>query len=145
VLYHRDLIERLIASTHETCLLLDRDFEAGEEPVKLCIRDGRPVEFRKAIGDIRADFMGEWPGFLKLSPRASQALVATMQAFVDGDGADKPMEEAIREVMLNGSGGAFGWEDITGLPWVEIDFPDDVARARDMILPQIEMPMTARA
>jgi choline kinase len=61
-----------------------------------------------------------------------------MQAFVAGEGADKPMEEAIREVMLTGSGGAFGWEDITGLPWIEIDFPGDVARARDLILPQIE-------
>ncbi len=140
VLYHRGLIERLIASPHETCMLLDRDFEAGEEPVKLCIRDGKPVEFRKAIGDIKADFMGEWPGFLKLSPKAARALVAAMQDFVAGPGADKPMEEAIREIMLNGKGGKFGWEDVTGLPWIEIDFPGDVGRARDMILPQIETP-----
>ena len=145
VLYHRGLIERLIASPHETCLLLDRNFEPGPEPVKLCIRDGRPVEFRKAIGDIKVDVMGEWPGFLKLSPKASRALVASMQAFVSGDGADKPMEEAVRDVMLNGSGGAFGWEDVTGLPWVEIDFPDDVTRARDRILPRIELPVAARA
>lgn len=138
VLYHPELIERLIASPHDTCILLDRDFEAGEEPVKLCIRDGRPVELRKAIGTIKADLMGEWPGFLKLSPQASRALVATMQAFVEGDGADKPMEEAIREVMLSGSGGDFGWEDVTGLPWIEIDFPADVTRAQNTVLPQIE-------
>lgn len=138
VLYHCGLIQRLIASPHETCMLLDQDFEAGEEPVKLCIRDGKPVEFRKAIGDIKADVMGEWPGFLKLSPRAARALVATMEAFVAGPGADKPMEEAIREIMLNGKGGEFGWEDVTGLPWIEIDFPGDVGRARDTVLPQIE-------
>jgi choline kinase len=145
VLYHRGLIERLIESPHDTCMLLDRDFEAGEEPVKLCIRDGRPVEFRKAIGTIKADFMGEWPGFLKLSPQTSRALVATMQVFVEGDGADRPMEEAIREVMLSGSGGEFGWEDVTGLPWIEIDFPADVARARDIVLPQIEALATGQS
>ena len=30
----------------------------------------------------------------------------------------------------------FGCEDVTGMPWTEIDFPDDVvARARDEVLP----------
>ena len=138
VLYHPGLIERLIASPHDSCVLLDREFEAGEEPVKVCIRDRRPVEFGKAVGAITADFMGEWPGFLKLSPKTSRALVATMEAFVERDGADRPMEDAIREVMLSGNGGEFGWEDVTGLPWIEIDFPADVTRAREIILPQIE-------
>jgi choline kinase len=140
VLYHPALIERLIASPHGNCLLLDRDFEQGEEPVKLCVRNGRPVEFGKSIGIIQADVVGEWPGFLKLSPRTSRALVATMETFVQGAGTDRPMEDAIRELMLSGSGGDFGWEDITGLPWIEIDFPADVARARETVLPRIESP-----
>jgi choline kinase len=138
VLYHPGLIERLIASPLDTCILLDRDFEAGEEPMKLCIRHGKPVEFRKMVGAVEADLIGEWPGFLKLSPPTSRALVASMQAFIESGGADLPMEEAIREVMLTGSGGDFGWEDITGLPWIEIDFAADVIRARDVILPRIE-------
>jgi choline kinase len=33
--------------------------------------------------------------------------------------------------------GAFGYEDVTGLPWVEIDFAEDVRRARDEVLPAI--------
>jgi choline kinase len=32
---------------------------------------------------------------------------------------------------------AFGFEDVTGLPWIEIDFPEDAARATDEILPAI--------
>mgnify|MGYP001815320266 FL=1 len=32
---------------------------------------------------------------------------------------------------------AFGFEDISGLPWIEIDFPGDVVRARDEVLPAI--------
>jgi choline kinase len=139
VLYYRGLLERLIASPHPTSILLDRDFEPGDEPVKVCIRGGRLVEFRKVIGNIDTDFTGEWPGFLKLSPQSASALVDTMRVFLESERARQPMEEAIREIMLSERGGAFGWEDITGLPWIEIDFPDDVTRARDIILPQIDL------
>jgi choline kinase len=34
--------------------------------------------------------------------------------------------------------GRFGFEDVTSLPWTEIDFPEDISRARDEVLPQIE-------
>ncbi len=31
-----------------------------------------------------------------------------------------------------------GYEDVTDLPWTEIDFPEDLARARDVVLPAIQ-------
>ena len=49
VLYHPLLIERLAMSNHADCFLIDRDFEPGDEPVKLCLRDGVVIEFRKKI------------------------------------------------------------------------------------------------
>jgi len=137
VLYHPDLIRRLIASPHETCLLLDRDFEPGDEPVKFCLREGRPVAFGKQVDGIAADTVGEWPGFLKLSPQAAAAMAATLQAYVDGGRTAEPMESVVRDVMLGGTGEAFGWEDVTDLPWIEIDFPQDVERAEREILPKI--------
>ncbi|MEE8351060.1 MAG: hypothetical protein V3R37_02555, partial [Rhodospirillales bacterium] len=33
--------------------------------------------------------------------------------------------------------GTFGVEDITGIPWIEIDFPDDLIRAEEMIYPKV--------
>jgi choline kinase len=50
--------------------------------------------------------------------------------------ADAPHEEAVRNVLLR-EPGAFGFEDVTGVPWIEIDFPEDVVRAREQILPAI--------
>src|SRR3990172_10647080 len=47
VLYDHRIIERLISTGNKNCFLLDRDFEPGEEPVKLCVRNGRLIEFRK--------------------------------------------------------------------------------------------------
>jgi choline kinase len=34
--------------------------------------------------------------------------------------------------------GLFGAEDVTGLPWTEIDFPGDLEYARRVILPALE-------
>jgi choline kinase len=42
----------------------------------------------------------------------------------------------LRNVLL-ADPGSFGFEDVTGLPWIEIDFPEDVVRASDEILPAI--------
>ena len=39
--------------------------------------------------------------------------------------------------MLLAQPRAFGFEDVSGLPWIEIDFPEDVARAGAEILPAI--------
>ena len=47
VLCDRRLLERLLASRHESCFLLDRAIEPGDEPVKLCIAGDRIVDFAK--------------------------------------------------------------------------------------------------
>jgi L-glutamine-phosphate cytidylyltransferase len=31
-----------------------------------------------------------------------------------------------------------GFERVDGMPWIEIDFPDDVVRAEQDVLPRIE-------
>ena len=33
--------------------------------------------------------------------------------------------------------GRFGHEDVTGLPWTEVDFPKDIEYARQTVLPGI--------
>ncbi len=49
----------------------------------------------------------------------------------------EPYEETIRDVLLTSPRGAFSFEDITGLPWIEIDFAADIERANDEVLPRI--------
>lgn len=135
VLYDRRMLERLIASPHANCFLLDRDFVPGDEPVKLCVRDGRLVEFRKKVA-VEFDYCGESVGFFRFSPGMAATLNAAVQHYVDAGRVAEPHEEAIRDVLL-AEPEAFGWEDVTGIPWLEIDFPEDVARARDEILPAL--------
>ncbi|MCC6202911.1 MAG: phosphocholine cytidylyltransferase family protein, partial [Gammaproteobacteria bacterium] len=125
---------------HGNCFLVDRDFEFGDEPVMLCVQEGRLVEFSKRIAaGITYDWCGESVGFFRFTPAMAQRLAARTATFVAAGRRDAPYEDAIRELLLE-DGAAFGYEDVTGLPWIEIDFPDDVRRARDDILHRIESP-----
>ena len=138
VLYHPGLIDRLLASGHADCLLLDRAFEPGEEPVKVGVSNGEVVEFGKTIDSGALDLVGEWPGFVKLSALTSREVLGIMHELIEAGRIDAPMEDAIRDLILRHPG-ILKWEDITGLPWIEIDFVQDLERARREILPQIEL------
>lgn len=134
VLYHPALLERLLAAPAGNALLYDSNFEAGDEPVKICLRGGHPVEFGKKISGTY-EAMGEWVGFLKLSEPYALKLAQRLEKFIDNGRYDEPMEEAVRELLQASPAGAFGIVEVSDLPWIEIDFPEDVARARNIVLP----------
>lgn len=137
VLYEPRLLSRLIESAHRNCFLLDRDFVPGDEPVKICVRAGAIVEFRKQPDPaIPYDYCGESVGFFKFAPDAAAALAARTDAYLGAGRCDEPYEEAIRDLTLERQQ-LLGFEDITGSAWIEIDFPEDISRARDEILPRI--------
>lgn len=138
VLYPCRLLHRLIEAEAENCFLLDRAFEPDEEAVKLCIANGRAVEFRKQLPDALAfDFYGESVGFFRFGPLIADRLARRTQQY-HADGAwDAPYEEAIRDLLLD-SPEAFAYADISGIPWIEIDFPEDIERARAEVLPKID-------
>jgi choline kinase len=137
VLYHPGILQRLLQTPIENCYLLDRDFVQGDEPVKIAVRDGAMVDFRKRLApQLTYDTIGESVGFFRFGPDCASA-VSEQCARYDREGlGDAPHEEALRDVLL-ARPEDFGFEDVTGLPWIEIDFPEDVARANDEILPAI--------
>ncbi len=138
VLYHPKILHILINSIHENCFILDRDFESGNEPVKLCVAGGNLIDFRKQIHkDVKFDFQGESVGFFKFSATIGQKLVDRADQYIKTRRQNEPYEEIIRDLLLEYPE-VFCFEDITGLPWLEIDFPEDVTRATQDILPKIE-------
>jgi len=138
VLYDHRIMERLIMSPHHNCFLLDRDFETGEEPVKLCVRDGRLVEFRKKINcQQRFELQGESVGFFRFAPETALQLIHKAEHYLHQGEDQQPYEECIRDLLLEHPE-EFGYEDITGLSWIEIDFPEDVIMARDNVLPKMQ-------
>jgi len=137
VLFHPAIMRRLVRSTHANCFLLDRSFEDGDEPVKIAVRGGTMVEFRKSLApDLEFDAIGESVGFFRFDARTSAELALACAAY-DAEGlADAPHEEVLRDALLRDPG-RFGYEDVSGLPWLEIDFPEDVERVVKDVLPAI--------
>ena len=136
VLYDEELVGRLANSRHQNCLLLDRAFVPGDEPVKVCVRDGEIVEFRKWLS-AEFDFCGESVGFFKLSAEVAKKIVIQTELYLRQGRRHEPYEETIRDVLLTSQRGTFAFEDITGTPWIEIDFAADIERANAEILPRI--------
>jgi choline kinase len=135
VLYPPEMIARLVAAPGDAVLLVDREIEPGDEPVKACFRDGRLVDFRKKP-EHPHDWHGESAGFFKFSPEMAARLADACAARVAAGQLDVEYEEAIRDLIL-AAPERFSAVDVTDLPWTEIDFPEDVARAREVILPQL--------
>ena len=138
VLYHQDIMSALVAGRKPVNrILIDREFEAGDEPVKVCVRDGVPVELRKQVAaGLQYDTIGESVGFFRFDAAGARRLATLVAGYVDSDRASMPHEEAVRDLLLERSQ-IVDVADVTGLPWIEIDFPNDVTRAAREVLPQL--------
>lgn len=143
VLYDEAILRALVAGASADRLLIDRDFETGDEPVKLCLKAGTPVELRKqlAVG-LEYDTIGESVGFFRFRESTARRLAQIVAGYIASGRQNMPHEEAVRDLLLEG-GRTYDIADVTGLPWIEIDFPGDVARAENEVLPRLAQPAGA--
>ena len=131
VLYDWRMMARLLASAYPNCLLLDREIEPGDEPVKLCIAAGRIVDFHKKPSASH-DWHGESVGFFRFDAETAAELAGRADDYVRSGRRAMEYEEPIRDMIIQSPAGRFGYEDITGLPWTEIDFPEDIVKANQL-------------
>ena len=137
VLYDQRMLAALIADKHSDRLLQDRGFTPGDEPVKLCTKNGRPVELRKRVAaGLDYDAVGESVGFFRFTEATAHRFVEIVRGYIDGGRSDQPHEEAVRDLLLE-LPQRFDTVDVTGIPWMEIDFPADVERANNEVLPKL--------
>ena len=137
VLFHPRIMQRLIESKHENCFLIDRHFVEGDEPVKIAIHQGRMVEFRKKLPEkLEYQVLGESVGFFKFDGNIAVKIAQVCKGYRAEGLLDAPHEEALRDILL-ALPRAFGYEDVSGFPWLEVDFPEDVERAIKEVLPAI--------
>ena len=138
VLYEFSILADLVQAPRSNLLLLDQDFIPGEEPVKICLRKGRIVEFRKHLEPaLEYDTVGESVGFFRFSPAMGARLIEVSNQYVDSGQREAPCEEAIRDILL-ANAQDFDVCDVSGKKWIEIDFPEDIERAEREILPAVD-------
>ncbi len=137
VLYDHRMIRRLIEAEAPNCFLMDRNIDPGEDPVKLCMLDGNIVDFHKQPKN-PYDWAGEWVGFVRFTSESAGKVARVVDTYIGKGKRGAIYEEVFRDVLLSAPEGEFGVEDITGLPWVEIDFPEDLEKAEREIFPRLE-------
>jgi choline kinase len=134
VFYPGEMLRRLIASPHPTVLLIDRNYSTDDDdPVLVPIRDGKPVDFIKRWHG-RSDYVGESIGFFKVAPADLSLLAEETRRRLTGAGRLDSYDDVLRALVRHGR---FQHEDVTGLLWTEIDYPKDVAYARNEVLPAL--------
>lgn len=128
------MLERLLESPHRTALLVDRGYStADDDPVLVPMRNGKPFDFVKKWHG-QADSIGESIGFFKLDATDLPALIRETKARATGAGRNGSYDDILRVLV---KAGVFGAVDVTGLPWTEIDFPQDVHYANETVLPAL--------
>jgi choline kinase len=134
VLCPASMIARLVRSPHPNCFLLDASVAGTGEEQMLLVRQGR------VMGIVRGgaggwELQGESVGFLKLSAEAAGLLRELLEIRVARGDTGIEHEQVYPELLARV---VVGYERVDGLPWTEIDFPEDVRRAEREVLPRIE-------
>lgn len=132
LLYHPEIIDRLL-DVKGSALVYDSSFGWGREKMKVGIVDGRVRAMSKDLPYGRAT--GENLGMICLSAEAAKVLVAKADEIVSGGNVQGWLAEALvraaDETPIHGV-------DIAGMPWIEIDYPQDLDNARKRVWPAIE-------
>ncbi len=133
VLYHPAILDRLLKSPLENVLLMDETVHQKTEECMVVVRDQRVIALTKHMPQ-EYDEAGEGVGFLKVGKSSSPKLIDSLGDCIQDNKLDLEYEDALKnffcEVLV-------GYEKIGGLPWIEIDFPEDIERAEHDILPQL--------
>jgi choline kinase len=134
VLFPQELLARVLASPDGNAIAVDERFQdTGEEQKVLC-EDGWVVEVTKKVsGDPR--IRGEAVGILRLSADAAEVLRGILEEFIETGKDSLEYEDAFRELAAEVP---IGVVEVGDLPWIEIDFEGDLARARQDILPEVD-------
>jgi choline kinase len=133
VLFHKEILRRLVRSPYPNALLMDESVKQTGEECMVVVEGGRVVALTKKM-PVHYDYAGEGVGFLKVRHADTPYVVASLRTYVDREAWQMEYEDALldffREVKV-------GHEKIGGLPWTEIDFPEDVEKAERDVLPKL--------
>ncbi len=134
VLFHEKLLAKLVTSKDQNCFLLDEDFEDSGEEMKLFVVGGKVVGISKQ-SSFDCELVGEGVGFLKLSQEGGAILKSVLEEFEQNGTVNVEYEDALHKLL---SDCPVGFERVGNLPWIEIDFEEDIEKAKNEILPRLQ-------
>lgn len=133
VLFHREILRRLVESPYENALLMDETVKQTGEECMVVVAGGRVIALTKKMPE-RYDYAGEGVGFLRVRHADTPHVVASLRSSIDKGAWNMEYEDALLEYFRDVK---VGHEKIGGLPWTEIDFVEDVQKAELEVLPRL--------
>ena len=128
VCFHPDILRHLVDAPAADALAVDVGTVFTDEQYMAGIDDDRVTELRRGVVAGHGA-SGEWVGFAKLGAASAAELRARVDAQVAAGDTGGGYEDALASLLPD-----FIVHPVAtaGLPWVEIDFPDDLARAVEL-------------
>ncbi|HEY8370536.1 MAG TPA: phosphocholine cytidylyltransferase family protein [Thermodesulfobacteriota bacterium] len=133
VLIHPALVERLLADPADDALLVDLDSRLDDEAMKVAISAGKVVAIDKRLDRSITD--GENVGVVKFGREGRRALFRAARGLLSEGRLSAWAPAAYQEILEERPITAVPTD---GLPWIEIDFPEDLVRAMRDVVPRID-------
>jgi choline kinase len=137
VLFAPPLLERVVRAAAPSVFLGEPDFVDTGEEINLYHAGQRVVAIRRGVSgppDAAYEARAEWVGFAKVGRAAGAALAAGLDAMVRDGRVEGDYEVALDGLLARHP---FTMCPTAGLPWIEIDFPQDLHAAETEVLPRI--------
>ncbi len=130
--FHRGILENLLKDGRPDAINVDDFKKLGEEEMKVKLEDGFLRKINKTMDPASAQ--GEYIGIAKFGAEGAKELFEILDDFVRRDDLDGWYEEAFdvladKRPIVGVSTG--------GLPWIEIDTPQDLEMARKEVVAAI--------
>ncbi len=133
VLFHRDILRRLVSSACENALLMDETVTQTGEECMVVVAGEIVIALTKKMPD-HFDYAGEGVGFLRVKYADTPRLVSSLRRCIEKNMWQMEYEDALLEYFRDVR---VGHEKIGGLPWTEIDFVNDIKKAELEVLPRL--------
>jgi len=134
LIYAREVVAHVLRASALSCLPVDEQFEdTGEEVKIVALPSGRVEALGKSVVPVNGRVVGESVGIFKFDSKAANALSRRLALAVKDNPEteyESVIDSLLHEVELS-------CVAITGLPWIEIDFAEDLVRAETVVWPKI--------
>jgi choline kinase len=132
VVFHPAVLKNLLESPYPDALTISLQSGMGDEEMKVKLDGDRLIDIRKDMDPAQAD--GENVGLVKFSAAGRDVLFKKTDELVTAGTVKAWAPYAFQQICSDYPLHAVSTQ---GLPWIEIDFPEDLERARLEIYPKI--------
>lgn len=137
VLYHPDVLGRLFRSAHRSCLLVDATGQETGEEMMVGVKGVHAQAIARRVSPLgHFDVMGESVGFFRVAREHIGALRTAIDETIAEKGENNEYEDSLNRLFKVVP---VGHERVDDLAWTEIDFAEDLKRAREEIAPELPL------